>query len=110
QTPQGVTVGPCSQFKARATIRAVVVFPTPRTPVNIKAWAMRPDSIALERVRTSASCPFNSAKVCGRYFRAKTRYSSGFLEDVDRSASLAFDASFATVFKESLYVLKSFAE
>jgi hypothetical protein len=27
-----------------AMMRAVVVLPTPRTPVSIKAWAMRPDA------------------------------------------------------------------
>ena len=30
----GVAVGPCSQFNALARIRAAVVLPTPRTPVN----------------------------------------------------------------------------
>jgi hypothetical protein len=40
QAPQGAAVGPPSplgpmQFSARAMIRAVVVFPTPRTPVRM---------------------------------------------------------------------------
>src|SRR4051812_43209937 len=78
QAPQGVIVGPFSQFKARAMIRAVVVLPTPRTPVSINAWATRPDWMALVSVRTSASCPFSSEKFCGRYLRARTRYSAGF--------------------------------
>ena len=30
------------QLSARAMMRAVVVLPTPRTPVSMKAWAMRP--------------------------------------------------------------------
>ncbi len=33
-SPQGFTVGPLSQFRARASIRAVEVFPTPRGPVS----------------------------------------------------------------------------
>src|SRR5581483_1780411 len=55
-------------------MRAVVVLPTPRTPVRIQACGMRPDSNALEMVRTMASWPIRSAKVDGRYLRASTRY------------------------------------
>ena len=78
QTPQGVMVGPPLpsgpvQLSARAMIRAVVVLPTPRTPVSMKAWARRPDLMALVRVRTSASWPTSSEKSRGRYFRARTR-------------------------------------
>ena len=78
QSPQGETVGPPvpsgpMQLRARAMIRAVVVLPTPRTPVRMKAWAMRPVAIAFDRVRTIASWPISSAKVCGRYLRARTR-------------------------------------
>ena len=77
-TPQGEAVGPPLpsgpvQLSARAMMRAVVVLPTPRTPVRMKAWAMRPVDIALARVRTIASWPINSAKVLGRYLRASTR-------------------------------------
>jgi hypothetical protein len=43
------------QFSARAMIRAVVVLPTPRTPVRMKACATRPLAIAFARVRTIAS-------------------------------------------------------
>src|SRR6516225_6271556 len=80
--PHGSTVGPPeplgpTQLRARARIRAVVVFPTPRTPVRMKAWAIRPVAIAFDRVRTIASCPMSSAKVEGRYFRARTRYTAG---------------------------------
>ena len=79
QTPQGWMVGPVClpsapmQFNARAMMRAVVVFPTPRTPVSMKAWAMRPVAKALDRVRTSASCPIRPVKSVGRYLRARTR-------------------------------------
>src|SRR5207244_2392464 len=77
--PQGATVGPLepsgpTQLSARAMIRAVVVLPTPRTPVRMKAWAIRPVAIAFDKVRTIASWPISSAKVEGRYLRARTRY------------------------------------
>jgi hypothetical protein len=76
--PQGETVGPPlpsapTQLSARARIRAVVVLPTPRTPVRIKACASRFCAIAFDKVRTIASCPISSAKVAGRYLRARTR-------------------------------------
>ena len=61
-----------SKFSARARRRAVVVLPTPRTPVSMKAWAMRSWAKALVRVRTIASCPIRSSKVRGRYLRANT--------------------------------------
>src|ERR1700757_1142145 len=77
--PHGSEVGPPepsgpTQLRARARIRAVVVLPTPRTPVRMKAWATRPVAIAFDKVRTIASCPISSAKVEGRYLRARTRY------------------------------------
>src|ERR1700741_5098995 len=55
-------------------MRAVVVLPTPRTPVRIQACGMRPVSNALETVRTTASWPIKSSKLEGRYLRASTRY------------------------------------
>ena len=61
QTPQGWIVGSVRlpsgpmQLSARAMMRAVVVLPTPRTPVSMKAWAMRPVAKAFESVLTSAS-------------------------------------------------------
>jgi hypothetical protein len=61
------------QFSAFAISRAVDVLPTPRTPVSKNAWATRSRSMALPSVRTIASCPINSEKVCGRYLRASTR-------------------------------------
>ncbi len=44
-----------SAFSALAIRRAVVVLPTPRTPVSIQAWAMRPVAKALVSVLTIAS-------------------------------------------------------
>src|SRR5689334_20885159 len=55
-------------------MRAVVVFPTPRTPVRIQACGIRPVSNAFEIVRTIASWPIRSVNVAGRYLRASTRY------------------------------------
>src|SRR5262245_21049128 len=77
--PQGSAVGPPLpsgpvQLSARAMMRAVVVLPTPRTPVSMKACARRPAAMALVRVRTIASWPMTSAKLRGRYLRARTRY------------------------------------
>src|ERR1700752_2406367 len=63
-----------TQLSPRARIRAVVVLPTPRTPVRMKACAIRPVANAFDSVRTIASCPISSAKVEGRYLRAITRY------------------------------------
>src|SRR6266571_834005 len=58
-------------------MRAVVVLPTPRTPVRIQACGTRPVSNAFETVRTIASWPIRSSKVHGRYLRASTRYAPG---------------------------------
>ncbi len=33
-SPHGVGVGPCSQFRQRARMRALVVLPQPRGPLN----------------------------------------------------------------------------
>ena len=76
-SPQGSVVGPPLpsgpvQFSPLAMIRAVVVFPTPRTPVMMKAWAIRSAAKAFFSVRTIASWPTRSAKVAGRYLRART--------------------------------------
>ena len=77
--PHGVIVGfafaPSGpmQLSARAMMRAVVVLPTPRTPVSMKACAMRPVAKAFDSVRTRASCPISASNVCGRYFRASTQ-------------------------------------
>ena len=71
QTPQGSGVGPPApsgpmQFSARAMMRAVVVLPTPRTPVSMKACATRPTAKARRRMRTIASWPIRSSKRAGR--------------------------------------------
>src|SRR5450830_1408881 len=55
-------------------MRAVVVLPTPRTPVRIQACGIRPVSNAFETVRTMASWPIRSSKLEGRYLRARTRW------------------------------------
>src|SRR5258707_10314903 len=55
-------------------MRAVVVLPTPRTPVRIQACGIRLVSNAFETVRTMASWPIRPLKLEGRYLRASTRY------------------------------------
>jgi len=72
QTLQGSSVGPWMQFNAFARMRAVVVFPVPRMPLNTKACATRPERIAFTSVRVTCSCPTTSAKVCGRARLAST--------------------------------------
>src|SRR5581483_12176114 len=74
QTPHGSGVGPFSQLRARARIRAEVVFPHPRGPVKRKACATLPVFSALTSVRTTCSWPVRSEKRWGRYLRARTRY------------------------------------
>src|ERR1700722_13283914 len=89
-------------------MRAVVVLPTPRTPVRIQACGIRPVSNAFETVRTTASWPIKSSKLEGRYLRASTRYglaaSVGFCGSlggikgapasvIDRSATLIVSRS-----------------
>ncbi len=69
--PHGSGVGPPPpsgpmQFSARAMMRAVVVLPTPRTPVSMKACATRPTANARRRMRTIASWPIRSSKIVGR--------------------------------------------
>ena len=49
----GTVPGGLMQFRALARMRALVVLPTPRTPVNRNAWATRSDSIALPKVRVT---------------------------------------------------------
>ncbi len=78
QTPHGSAVGPPfpsapMQFRQRPTMRAVVVLPTPRTPVSMMACGTRSMAKALRRMRTSTSCPIRSPKVFGRHLRASTR-------------------------------------
>ena len=77
QTPQGSAVGPCSQLRPRARMRAVVVLPTPRGPANTKDWAMRRLAMALRSVCVTARWPITSSKRCGRHFLARTLYDTG---------------------------------
>ena len=51
----GRSIVSVSLLRARAKRRAVVVLPTPRTPVSMKAWAIRPVAKALVSVLTIAS-------------------------------------------------------
>ncbi len=61
-TLQGVSVGPVSQFRAFAKIRATDVFPIPLGPLKTKAWAIRLWRMAFCRVLTTWSCPITSPK------------------------------------------------
>jgi hypothetical protein len=61
------------KLRPRARMRAVVVLPTPRTPVSIQACGMRSVLKAFEIVRTIASWPIRSVNERGRYLRARTR-------------------------------------
>ena len=55
QVPQGSAVGPVTQFRPRARMRAVVVLPTPRGPGEDERLrdALRGDRVA-ERLRDAA--------------------------------------------------------
>src|SRR4051812_20054446 len=77
QTLHGVGVGPFTHDRHFAKMRAAVVLPTPRAPQNRNAWWSRDCAIALFSVAVTCSCPTISSKVCGRYFRARTRYDMG---------------------------------
>src|SRR5271156_3225235 len=72
-SPHGSAVGPFSQFRQRARIRAAVVLPTPRIPVNKNACAIRPRLSASPSVRVTCSWPTSSEKRSGRHLRASTR-------------------------------------
>ena len=72
--PQGWSGSPPVQLSVRARIRALVVLPTPRVPVNRNAWWSRPPSIAFWRVFAICSCPTMSEKDCGRHLRAIATY------------------------------------
>src|SRR5690606_38223188 len=69
QVPQGTGVGPCSQFKQRAKMRADVVLPQPRGPENKYAWFTRFFSNAVIKGAVTCSCPMTSPNVSGRYLR-----------------------------------------
>ena len=69
QVLSGVGVGPRSQLRAFARMRAVVVLPVPRWPQNMYAWTNRRAAMAFWSVRVTRSCPITSPNVCGRHFR-----------------------------------------
>ena len=72
QVPQGVSVGPFSQFSERAKMRASVVLPVPRGPVSRSAWGTRSVRIALRSAVVTWFWPTTSSKACGRHLRAMT--------------------------------------
>ena len=55
QVLSGCGVGPSTQLRALARMRATEVLPTPRGPLNRKAWATRPCARAFCRVRVMGS-------------------------------------------------------
>ena len=59
-------------------MRAAVVLPTPRIPVNRKACAIRPRLSACASVRVTCSWPTSSPKRSGRHLRASTRCDERF--------------------------------
>jgi hypothetical protein len=65
-SPQGVAVGPTSQFSDRARMRAVEVLPHPRGPENRYAWWVRPESRARASGPVTCSWPITSASEPGR--------------------------------------------
>src|SRR5439155_22862273 len=73
-----------SQLSAFASSRAVVVFPTPRAPVNRNAWATRPDSSAAVSTDVTCAWPTRSAKTWGRYLSVSARCDMGEWGDGDR--------------------------
>ena len=68
-------------------MRAALVLPTPRAPVNRKAWWTRWRLMALVSVRAMCSCPTRSPKCWGRYLRARTRYDTARIYAEPRGAS-----------------------
>ncbi len=66
QTPHGSAVGPCSQFSARARMRAVVVLPTPRGPEKTNDCAIRLAPMAFRSVCvTPRMRPTAIRRACG---------------------------------------------
>ena len=60
-------------------MRAVVVLPTPRTPVSIQACAMRPVENALVSVRTIGSWPIRRGKISRPVFARQHPVAAGGL-------------------------------
>src|SRR5262245_39897204 len=71
----GSGVGPVTQLRPLARMRASEVFPVPRGPANRYACRTWPWAMALRSVRTTWSWPTTWSKLWGRYFR----YSAGTL-------------------------------
>src|SRR4051812_44860106 len=68
-SPQGVGVGPFSQLRERARMRALDVLPQPRGPLNRYAWWIRSVRSACCSGSVTWSWPTTSANDPGRYFR-----------------------------------------
>ena len=66
QVWHGSSVGPFTQFRHLAKIRAIEVLPTPRVPQKRYAWAIRFSRIALRKDWTTWSWPTTSSNRCGR--------------------------------------------
>src|SRR5512133_1039421 len=73
-SPHGVAVGPCTHFRQRPMMRAMVVLPVPRCPEKMYPCATRCCAMAFSRVFLTCSWLTTSAKDCGRYFLAITWY------------------------------------
>jgi hypothetical protein len=69
QVLSGSGVGPRTQLRHLARMRAVVVLPLPRCPQNRYAWTIRPAAMAFWRVRVTRSWPATSSNVWGRHLR-----------------------------------------
>src|SRR6266567_1198254 len=65
----GFGVGPFTQLRPLARIRASDVFPVPRGPAKRYACRTCPAAIAFLSVRTTGSWPTTSSKSWGRYLR-----------------------------------------
>ena len=72
-TPHGSGVGPLTQFRDLARMRALDVLPQPRGPLNRYAWLIRPLRSAWRSGSVTCSWPRTSAKVAGRYLRYRAR-------------------------------------
>jgi DNA-binding protein YbaB len=88
---QGVGVGPFAQLSALARMRALVVLPTPRTPVNRNACATRSmrdrvASVVRRRAPARRGPRRSAAATCARGRRSKAQ-----LKDEEVSAATAGD-------------------
>ena len=66
---QGAPSSGCRQLTALARIRAQVVLPVPRVPVNRYAWAVRPSATWRWSVPVMWSWPTTWENVLGRHLR-----------------------------------------